>query len=199
MDKKKITIIAVMAVILVALIVVLLTNKKTVNSPSTPVNVEPTEQEVAIPSEAAAPELGTNQQEDKFRAEVPAEIKVPGKDTELSEAEKKEIALPTVVTPAAPGIEAQFRSFDIMAEGDKFIPSKVIANVGDTVHINFTAVDKAYDIVFPSYNMKQTAKKGETKILEFQAVMAGDFLYYCEACGGATSGTKGNIIIVEKK
>lgn len=199
MFKKKIIIIAVAVVILGALILVLLNNKKTVNSPNAPVGVEQAVQVVAVSDEATTPELGTNQQADKFRAEVPAEIKVPEKDTELSEAQKEEIALPTIVTPAAPGIEAQFRSFNIMAEGDKFTPSKVIANVGDTVHINFTAVDKAYDIVFPSYNMKQTAKAGETKILEFQAVMAGDFLYYCEACGGATSATKGNIIIVDKK
>ena len=135
---------------------------------------------------------------DVFRQEVPTYVEAPGVDTVLSEAEKKVIAVPTVVVPAAPGATAQLRSFNISAEGGKFIPSQIIANVGDTVHINFTAVDKGYDIVFPSYNMMQVAQKGETKILEFQALEDGSFLYYCDSCGGPNSATAGKIIIVKQ-
>jgi len=106
--------------------------------------------------------------------------------------------LPTVVAPAAPGVESNYRSFDIKAEEGKFIPNKIIANQGDTVHINFTAVDKGYDIIFPSYGMKQIAKIGQTKVLEFQALSDGSFLYYCEVCGGADSLATGQIIVVKK-
>ena len=45
--------------------------------------------------------------------------------------------------------------------------------------------------------MKQTAKKGETKVLEFQANQDGNFLYYCEVCGGVNGNVKGNIIIAK--
>ena len=136
------------------------------------------------------------QQKDEFREEVPVNVVVPDVDTELSEEEKKEIALPTVVVPAAPGVDAKFRDFNISAENDVFVPNKIIANVGDTVHVDFTAVDKDYDIVFPSYNMMQRASVGQTKILEFQALQEGSFTYYCSSCGGPESGPKGTFIIV---
>jgi hypothetical protein len=43
--------------------------------------------------------------------------------------------------------------------------------------------------------MKQTADKGQTKALEFQAVNSGKFTYYCDLCGGLTSKTIGYIIV----
>ena len=135
-------------------------------------------------------------EKNNFKAEVPADIVVPETSTELSEAQKKEIAIPVVVVPAAPGSESKFRTFKITAENDVFTPTKVIANAGDTVHIDFSAVGKNYDIMFPGYNMMQSAKAGETKILEFQALRTGDFTYYCPSCGGPDKGPTGHIIIV---
>lgn len=133
-----------------------------------------------------------------FRAEVPKDIVVPEVGTNKNALSDKEIVVPTTVTPAAPGVESKFRVFNIRAEQGVFNPSKVIARVGDTVHINFTAVDKDYDIVFPSYNMMQQAKSGQTKTLEFQALQEGAFVYYCDSCGGAEGKTKGQIIIVKQ-
>lgn len=134
---------------------------------------------------------------DPYREEAPVITHIPEANEVLPAAQQQVVAVPTVVVPAAPGVESNFRNFNISGEGGKFIPEKVIAKVGDTIHINFTAVDGDYDIVFPSYNMKQAAKKGQTKILEFQAVQDGSFVYYCESCGGLSSTAKGNIIIVE--
>lgn len=128
---------------------------------------------------------------------VPKDIKVPEEGEALTEAQK-DIAVPEVVTSAAPGVSAKFRKFTIKAEGDKFSPSKVIVNKGDTVHIDFTAVDKEYDITFPDYGMKQTAPKDQTKILEFQAVAEGQFLYYCDSCGGLDSEARGYIIVAQE-
>jgi plastocyanin len=133
---------------------------------------------------------------DTFREDVPADVLVPEKDTQLSEEQKKEIALPTVVVPAATGSTSKFRSFVITASDNEFLPTKIIANIGDTVNISFTAVDKAYDIVFPSYNMMQKAEIGQTKTLQFNARKEGSFTYYCSACGGPEKGPKGSIIIV---
>jgi|GEM_PF-496587 hypothetical protein len=196
-SRKKIIIIGAVALILIVVIVLLVTtNKPKTNTTTNPTNTQ-TQTGTDITSDQIPTDKGTTTVVDKYRTEVPANIVVPDQNTQLSEAEKKVTAIPTVVTAAAPGVEAQFRSFDIKAEGGVFTPSKIIARVGDTVHVNFTAVDKDYDIVFPSYNMKQSAKKGQTKILEFQAVTEGSFLYYCNACGGETSNTKGNIIVAK--
>ncbi len=136
---------------------------------------------------------------DAFRAEVPKDIVVPEMNTNPQTLTDKEIVIPSLVAQAAPGAESKLRSFSISADKNEYNPSKIIAYVGDTVHVSFTAVDKDYDIVFPNYNMMQQAKKGQTKILEFQALQEGDFLYYCDVCGGPNSQTKGHIIIVNKK
>ena len=196
---KKIIIIAAVAIILILIIVLLIPKKSTNTTPGIgnepAAEGQPNGEVVGEPGEITG--TGTSTViKDKYREEVPANIVIPDTNTQLTEAEKKEIALPTVVTPAAPGVEAQFRSFDIKGEGGVFTPNKIIARIGDTVHVNFTAVDKDYDIVFPSYNMNQTAKKGQTKILEFQALQEGSFTYYCSSCGGPESGPKGAFIIV---
>jgi len=182
---------AILALFLIILVIIDISQKKTVVVP------KPVYPEVAtstatgttpvIPTEVAP-----------FRAEVPKDIVVPELTTKPQELKDKEIVIPTVVVAAAPGVESKFRSFSISADKNFYNPSKIIARVGDTVHINFTAVDKDYDIVFPNYRMSQVAKKGQTKILEFQAQQEGDFLYYCQACGGPNSQTVGHIIIVNK-
>lgn len=196
-NKKVVLIVA--AIIVLALVVVLITTVKPKNNGvSGPDNSTVTEQTNGTGDAGEVTEAATSTLvKDKYREEVPTNIVVPDQNTVLTEEEKKITAVPTVVTAAAPGVDAQFRSFDIKAENGIFTPSKIIARVGDTVHINFTAVDKAYDIIFPSYNMKQTAKQGQTKILEFQAVSDGSFLYYCESCGGESSSAKGNIVIAK--
>ena len=130
------------------------------------------------------------------KEDVPKDIKVP----ELNEEEVDEnVAVPLTVAKAGPTTEAMFRRFEIIAENNKFVPSEIIVNKGDVVHIDFTAMDKTYDITFPDYSMKQTAEKGEKKFLEFQALAPGKFLYYCELCGGLEGTTKGYIIIVPKE
>jgi len=198
-DSRTKIIVAVLAVVILVFVIFLLLPKN--NGVKTPIaNNNQTGGQTAVDNGTSTVPTDTGKTtvvKDQFRADVPANTVVPDKNTVLTDAQKKEIAIPTVVTPAAPGVESQFRSFDIKAEGGVFTPSKIIANVGDTIHVNFTAVDKDYDIVFPSYNMKQTAKKGQTKILEFQAVTDGSFTYYCEICGGPASTAKGNIIIVK--
>lgn len=194
-SRKKIIIIsAIVLVVLVALLMLIKPKDTTPidnNQPNNNTDV------VEEGEDVIDPVVDTEEIKDKFREEVPADIVIPDQNTVLTEEEKKITAIPTVVTEAAPGVEAQFRSFDIKGENGVFTPSKIIARVGDTIHVNFSAIDKDYDIVFPSYNMKQTAKKGQTKILEFQAVSDGSFLYYCDICGGEKSSTKGNIIIAK--
>ena len=129
--------------------------------------------------------------ESATKSAVPENIKIP----EVGEKTADNVAVPTTVSAAAPGVEAKFRSFDIKGENGSFNPSTVIVKKGDTVHFNFLATDKDYDITFPDYGMKQTAKKGENKILEFQAVAEGKFAYYCDASGGLAGTAKGYIIV----
>lgn len=132
---------------------------------------------------------------DVFKEAAPVDIVVPEVGTVLSGEAAAGVAIPEVVVTAAPGVTAKFRSFQITAENGNFMPNQVIVNAGDTVHLDLQAVDTDYDFVLPSYNMKQTVKKGEKKILEFQALQTGRFTYYCSICGGPEQGPKGSIIV----
>ena len=108
----------------------------------------------------------------------------------------KDVAVPQVVIPAAPGATSQLRVFNVTADNGAFDPSTIIVNQNDNVTVNFKAVDKAYDITFPAYGMYQQAAKGQTKILAFQAVTPGKFPYYCASCGNSSSSPDGYIIVV---
>jgi heme/copper-type cytochrome/quinol oxidase subunit 2 len=109
--------------------------------------------------------------------------------------DNESIAVPISVSDAAVGITSNhLRTYLISAENGKFTPSVVIVYKNDTVHIKFTAVDGTYDITVPDYGLQQTAKKGETKPLEFRAEKEGRFPYYCESCGEGTEA-RGEILV----
>jgi plastocyanin len=191
--KSKIIFSGLIVILILALLIVINPWKNFPGGTKTPAKTgsAPTNQGTA---QIAAP---TSTDSATFRDPVPANTVVPETNTILTGEQAKVIAVPTVVVPAATQGSAHYRSFDIKGEGGLFIPSQITAYVGDRVHINLTAVDKDYDIVFPSYNMMIAAKKGETKALEFKAMFEGSFDYYCNACGGPNGPTKGKIIIVK--
>lgn len=196
MNKSRKTLLIVGLVIIVILLVVIMIIKKPNLKAPVVNNQEPSAQQTATTS-SPEPQGTDNRQTDQFKAPVPTDIQIPTVNQQLSEEQKKVVAVPTVVTAAAPGVSAQFRSFNISGDQGKFSPSKIIGRIGDTIHVNVTASDKDYDIVFPSYNMKGTIRKGETKVMEFQAVQEGDFTFYCEMCGGPDSTASGHIIIAK--
>jgi plastocyanin len=191
LNTKKVIVVSV--IIIIALLVVILFPKKENKIIINKGGEETTS--VPVVEETVMPVVPTTT--DQFKTAVPVGTVVPDANTKLSDDQKKVIAVPTNVMPSAPGSGSNFRSFDIKAEAGVFTPSKIIVKVGDIVHINFTAVDRGYDIVFPSYNMSQVAKTGQAKILEFSAAEEGNFTYYCDICGGMNSSAKGNIIVVK--
>lgn len=191
-------VLAVVAVILGALIIRDFLKKDAVVNQAEPIIINaPKIIEEQTGSGNQTPLSPAGDDNDPYREEAPVINRIPEANEVLPAEQQKIIAVPTVVVPAAPGVESNFRNFNISGEGGKFVPEKIIAKVGDTVHVNFSAVDRDYDIVFPSYNMQQFAKQGQTKVLEFQALQSGSFLYFCESCGGVNSAAKGTIIIVE--
>lgn len=134
---------------------------------------------------------------DQFKKEVPTNIVIPAmNDQTLTPEQKKDTAIPSLVVPAAPGSESSLRNFVIQANGGKFIPSQIIGKVGDTMVVKFTAVDQDYSISFPSYSIRQVAKKGETKTIGFHAGESGNFTYFCDICGTSTTAI-GNLIIAK--
>ena len=193
MDKKQTFIIFGVLIILLLMALIFKVNYQK----KTPVveNIAPVQTNVNQVTETPAITQPTST--DKYKTEVPTGIVIPTmNDQTLTPEQKKDTAVPSLVTPSAPGSVNSMRNFNINAEGDKFTPSQIIGKVGDTMVVKFTAIDKDYSISFPSYGMRQVAKKGETKSLGFHAGESGDFIYFCDICGASTTA-KGNLIIAK--
>ncbi|MBI4086283.1 MAG: cupredoxin domain-containing protein [Candidatus Liptonbacteria bacterium] len=108
------------------------------------------------------------------------------------------VAKPSIVTSAAPNSSASFRKFSISAGGGQFIPNTVIVNIGDTVHLDITAVDAGYDFTQPDYGFNIILPKGQAKVVEFQATAEGKYTFFCKACGGPAKGPVGYVVVAPK-
>lgn len=194
MDNKKKIILVLGFILILALLALILWQLKYGNQSVVPI-VEVGNQ--FVPDASQSSSTPRDWEETDTRKAVPEGVTVPEMQTIVPDNLKEQIAVPTAAVPVVEGSSAQIRIFNVKAQADKFIPEKIIVNQGDTVHIEFTAVDKAYDFTLSGYNMKQAPKQGETKQLEFQALQDGDFIYYCSACGGLQSGPQGHIIVVK--
>ncbi len=125
----------------------------------------------------------------------PADIAVPGVNaTDVP----SNVAIPNTTVPASAGGGSMFRSFDVQIAGGKFVPDTVIVNQGDTVRLNLTAVDGAYDFAQTDFGLRLALPKGQTKVQEFSATAAGNFLFYCSSCGGPAKGPQGRLVVAPK-
>ena len=95
------------------------------------------------------------------------------------------------MAPASPTGSAKLRIFSLSIDSNKFSQNIIAVNLGDTVHINITAVDGSYDFYQPDYGLKAILVRGQTKPAEFQATAAGRFTFYCQSCGGPDKGPVG--------
>ncbi len=184
-------------IVVLSLIIFLEMQSRKLNQPDNKINPpQPVEGNVYVPDEAATTRP-RDWEETEFRQPVPVDVKVPEVGEVLPDNLKDIVAVPehSVDIPVSGG--ANFRIFRIRGEGDKFSPEQVIVNFKDMVHIELMAIDKDYDVVLAGYNMMVSAKKGETKAIEFQALQDGRFMYYCNSCGGPESTAKGEIIVVK--
>ena len=146
------------------------------------------------------PKRLAKQVEKSYSTSVLENVKVPNKtdkNTTSTKEIEKNIAIPEVQTQAAPGVEAELRKFSVKAENNVFMPNKIIVYKGDTVHIEFSAVDKDYDFSIPAvYGISRQVKKGNKAPLEFQAYQEGQFDIICKLCGDKKMGT---LIVVPRK
>lgn len=127
--------------------------------------------------------------------EVSSDVKVP--DADAADV-AKDVAVPKVVSDAAPGVEAKFRAFDVKVENGSFSPSTIIVRQGDTANIKFTAVDRDYDFVQPDYGLSSKLLRGKTQLIEFAGVNPGKFTFYCSSCGGPSKGPIGYVVVVPR-
>ncbi len=188
-------ILGIAVVIVLALIIFLEMKNRQIGKIVPPDTSSSIDGNVYVPDDEAATRPH-DWEETELRQPVPVDIKVPEVGENIPTELVDVVAVPEQSIDT--GTEGNnFRIFRVRAENDKFLPSQVIANFRDMVHIELMAIDKDYDLVLSGYNMMIKAKQGETKAVEFQAVQDGRFIYYCESCGGVNSTARGEIIIVK--
>lgn len=122
------------------------------------------------------------------------EIKVPEKNEQLND---KNVAIPQEVIQAAPQVDSKLRIFEIKGENKKILPNEFRAYQNDILSIKLTAVDQNYDFYLEGYNLEIQAKKGETKIIEFQALNIGQYNFFCFLCSSKDKPA-GKVIIVPR-
>jgi heme/copper-type cytochrome/quinol oxidase subunit 2 len=123
---------------------------------------------------------------------APANVIVPEAGAQNAPAG---VAVPQVEAPAAPGVSSKYRSFDIIVQNNEFMPSTVAVNLGDTVNLQIGAVGGDYDFTQPDLGFKVALPAGEDKNIQFAAITAGKFVFYCSSCGGPAKGPVGYIIV----
>ncbi|MGD1003602.1 MAG: cupredoxin domain-containing protein [Minisyncoccia bacterium] len=134
---------------------------------------------------AAAPTSST-------MAPVPANTVIPNKGATSTPAN---VAVPVVQGPGNPGGSVSYRSFNIKIAGGAYSPNTVAVKQGDTVNIEMTAVDANYGFTQPNYGFSGVIPKGKTQTIQFEALQAGDFTFYCASCGGPAKGPVGHLIV----
>lgn len=124
-------------------------------------------------------------------SDVPADIYVP----DAGEEAKGDVAVPSAVVEAAPGVEAKARSYAIAVNGNAFSPSTVIVRAGDTTSIRFTAQDKDYDFVQPDLGLSSKLLRGKEQLIQVSPSTPGRYQFFCQSCGGPDKGPVGYLIV----
>ena len=90
-------------------------------------------------------------------------------------------------------LDSKARFFDMNASRSGFSPSTITVNKGDTLYIDFTATDGAYDLDIPYLGAYFTkVDQSKTKRLPFDVSLSGTFVFECrDYCprGGAIQGS----------
>lgn len=107
---------------------------------------------------------------------------------------------PKTVGPATSvaGSTSKARFFDMKATKNGFVPSSLTVNAGDTVYIEFSAVDEIYDLDIPYLGVYFSAvQEGTSRRLPFDTPQSGTFLFSCrDFCPGKT--IQGSLVVLPK-
>ena len=184
-NTKKIVLVAIVVLVIIAVVVVLIVvggQKGSAPGVATGGSANPSANPSASPS-ASATHLPT-----------PVNVVVPNAGATNTGG----VAVPQVQSAAAPGVTAQYRSFNIIVQNGEFMPSTIAVNLGDTVNLQIGAVGGSYDFTQPDLGFNVPLPDGQNKKIQFAAMSAGKFVFYCSSCGGPAKGPVGYIIVAGK-
>ena len=127
--------------------------------------------------------------------------KVPGSNGFYTPAvpENAELSKPKLEAPASANssLDTKMRFFDLRATKGGFEPSSFTVNKGDTLQVDFTAIDADYDLDIPHLGAYfKVVKRGESRRLPFSASAPGTFIFQCRDYCPAGGPIKGQLIVL---
>ncbi len=130
------------------------------------------------------------------RSEVPTDIVVPDAGAQVS----GDVAVPVSVAPAAPGVEAKRRTFDITFNGNTFSPANVIVHAGDTTSIRFKTTSGTCSFVQPDLGLSATFTSQREQLIEVTppATATGKYQFFCSNLGGPSQGPIGYLVVASR-
>ncbi len=144
----------------------------------------------------ASPTTETNEKGEATRTSMSPSAMENVKVPEKGETAPPGVAVPSLVAPSKSGAVTKLRVFDVQASRNAFSPEKIIVHTGDTVVMNVTPTDHAYDFTQPDFGFRAVPlPKGKTTKITLDATASGDFLFFCSTCT-STPKPQGHIVIV---
>lgn len=144
--------------------------------------------------------VGLNNGEQKIKTVIPPreEAKTFGYSPEVpNDVVTTTISKAEAPASSNPALNTKMRFYDMKAMSQGFTPSNIAVKKGDTVQIDFTAVDGDYDLNFPYLGAYfSTVKKGETKKLPFDTSLSGTFIFECKSSCPASGRIQGTLIVL---
>jgi len=110
----------------------------------------------------------------------------------------KNIATPVLVQELATENKNKVLGFNLSIANNTYSSNKILANEGDIIRITLTSLDNKADFTLPALGIKREAARRESKRIEFQAVSAGNFQFFCESCLPEDDNSKGLLMVVAK-
>jgi len=109
------------------------------------------------------------------------------------------LTTPTAVAPASGNAssDAKARFLTLQASASGFSPATITVKRGDTVYVDFTAVDGTYDLSIPYLGAAFNAvPQGTTKRLPFDTDLSGTFTFECSKACPASGSITGDLVVL---
>lgn len=127
-------------------------------------------------------------------------IAIPFEDYYSPSFPKEAVLTPTkkeAPASANGGLDTKSRFFDLSATRSGFSPEIITVKAGDTVYIDFVAIDEDYDLDIPYLgNYFTRVEKGKTKQLPFDVRTSGTFVFQCRDYCPSSGPIKGSLVVL---
>jgi len=114
----------------------------------------------------------------------------------------------TTTTPAKneapassnPSLDTKIRFYNLQASSAGFEPSQISVISGDSVNVEFTALDGDYDLDFPYLGAYfSVTREGQTRTLPFDTSMSGTFKFSCRDFCPAEGRILGTLVVLPRE